>query len=239
MASDRKIAFDFGEVTFKKSERSSNIRIKVHPKQGVVVSVPPLCAESRAINFVIEKELWIRKCLAKMAKTREKFTLFTPSSNFSTHSHSLILKTHSRQTMRMEVTGASLIVYYPQSVSFEHERVQEFTRIAILKTLRFEAKKYLPERTKELAKKHAYTVNEVKVRDNKTRWGSCSGKNNINLNIHLMRLPQELIDYVILHELVHTKVKDHSAKYWVTMEKVLPGARMLDKRLNKYNLVYW
>ena len=239
MSSDRKIVFDFGEVVFRKSPRSKNIRIKVHPVQGVVVSIPSFCAEERAINFVIEKEYWIRKSLAKMAKTVNKFTVFTPQTEFSTYNHRLSLQTHNKQSLRMELKGNLLIVNYPIDVEPGHPRVQEFVRNAVLKTLRFEAKQYLPNRTRELAFKHKFEVNEVKVRNNKTRWGSCSGKNNINLNIHLMRLPQELIDYVILHELMHTKVKNHSAKYWSSLEKVLSGAGVIDKKLNKYHLVYW
>jgi predicted metal-dependent hydrolase len=204
-----------------------------------VVSVPPQCADERAINFVIEKENWIRKSLAKMAKTRERFTVFKPDAKFMTYNHKLIINTHDRQTLRMEVNGDKLLVSYPREAEIEDPKIQEFIRAAILKTLQFEAKNYLPGRTRHLAEKHGFKIGDVKVRNNKTRWGSCSGVNNISLNIHLMRLPQELIDYVIYHELVHTKVKNHSQKYWNELEKVLPGALQLDKKLNKYNLVYW
>jgi predicted metal-dependent hydrolase len=236
---DRKITFEFGEVLFRRNQRSKNIRIKVHPTQGVVVTLPPYCSENRAINFVIEKELWIRKSLAKMAKTRQQLTIFKPEKVFKTHVHHLRIQAHCKQTLRMDVKAETLTVYYPESVSVEHPRVQDFIRNAVIKTLRFEARNYLPGRTRALAEIHGFEINEIKVRNNKTRWGSCSGKNNINLNIHLMRLPQKLIDYVIMHELVHTRVKNHSAYYWGELEKVLPGARVLDKQLNKYHLVYW
>jgi predicted metal-dependent hydrolase len=236
---DRTIAFDFGEVVFRRNTRSKNIRIKISPAKGVLVSVPQHCTDERAINFVIEKELWIRKSLSKMAKTIEKYTVFTPGVHFSTYSHRLVIQPHSRQVLGMRLSGQILTVNYPESVDVSHERVQEFIRGAVIKTLRVEAKNYLPERTRELALINGFDVGEVKVRNNKTRWGSCSVKNNINLNIHLMRLPQELIDYVIFHELVHTRVKNHSSSFWVALEKVLPGAKLLDKQLNKYHLLYW
>ena len=239
MDEDRIIQFDFGEVKFRKNPRSRTIRIKEHPENGVVVSMPAKCREEHAINFVVEKELWIRKSLAKMAKTRGKFTVFDHTNLYKTYAHRLVLMPHSPRTLRMEIKGAELRILYPEQVEVYHPKVQEFIRNAILKTLRIEAKAYLPKRTHELAGEFDFQVNDVKVRNNKTRWGSCSGKNNINLNIHLMRLPQELIDYVIFHELMHTRVKNHSSKFWNELENVLPGARKLDKQLNQYHLVYW
>jgi hypothetical protein len=72
------------------------------------------------------------------------------------------------------------------------------------------------------------------VKNQKTRWGSCSDKNNINLNINLVRLPDELIDYVILHELVHTRIKNHSHQFWEEMNKVVEDPKSLDKKLRQY-----
>ncbi|MHC4325449.1 MAG: M48 metallopeptidase family protein, partial [Planctomycetota bacterium] len=66
---------------------------------------------------------------------------------------------------------------------------------------------------------------------------SCSAKNNISLNINLARLPDELRDYVILHELVHTRIKNHSKKFWAELDKVIGGgAKELSKKLRKYRL---
>ncbi len=71
----------------------------------------------------------------------------------------------------------------------------------------------LTYRLNELSRRYGFTYNRVFIRNQKTRWGSCSAKNNISLNMKLLRLPQELIDYVILHELVHTKERNHSGGF--------------------------
>ena len=105
--------------------------------------------------------------------------------------------------------------------------------------MRFEAKKHLPKRTREVAEFLGLEVGNISVRNNKSRWGSCSGKNNISLNINLMRLPEELCDYVIYHELAHIKVKQHGKPFWSYLETLLPGAKKLDKKLNLYHLTYW
>ena len=102
---------------------------------------------------------------------------------------------------------------------------------------REKSKKRLVKRLNELSEKHGLTYNKVFVKNQKTRWGSCSGKNNINLNVNLVRLPDELIDYTILHELLHTLIKNHSKRFWDELDKLVLDARKLDKELNKYNML--
>ena len=100
-----------------------------------------------------------------------------------------------------------------------------------LKILRSRAKKYLPERTRYLAEKYGFTIGRIALRNQKTRFGSCSYKNNINLNINLMNYDYDVIDYVIFHELVHTKIKNHSADFWSEVEKYCPNYKELRKKL--------
>ena len=94
----------------------------------------------------------------------------------------------------------------------------------------------LTNRLKQLAVQHSFTYNEVTIRNQKTRWGSCSHKNNISLNIKLVLLPDELVDYVILHELVHTRIHDHSKRFWGELNKHAGNGKLMAKRLRKYGL---
>ena len=87
-----------------------------------------------------------------------------------------------------------------------------------------------------MAKEHGFRYNKATVRNQKTRWGSCSAKNNISLNMQLMNLPKELIDYVILHELVHTKVKNHSKTFWATLDQYNHNAKQKNRALKDYTL---
>ncbi len=98
------------------------------------------------------------------------------------------------------------------------------------------AKEIIRARLNELSQFHGLSFNRSFIRSQKTRWGSCSAKNNINLNIKLINLPKELLDYVIMHELVHTKVKNHSQIFWKEMTKYYPNPKVIDKKLKKYNL---
>jgi len=97
------------------------------------------------------------------------------------------------------------------------------------------AKQYIIDRTSQLAQQHGFDYGKVSIRRQKTRWGSCSENNNISLNISLALLKKELCDYVILHELVHTRIKNHSKQFWALLDKYCPGrARQLDKELKKH-----
>ncbi len=101
---------------------------------------------------------------------------------------------------------------------------------------RVKAKEMLINRLNELAEKHGFIYNKVFIRNQRTRLGSCSSKNNINLNMKLVYLPDELIDYVILHELVHLKIKNHSKSFWVELDKFVGGAKALRSKVKEYRL---
>ena len=101
---------------------------------------------------------------------------------------------------------------------------------------RAEAKTELMGRLNHLTKKNSFTYNKVFIRNQKTRWGSCSSENNINLNVKLIRLPDEVIDYVILHELVHTRIKNHSNAFWTELDRLVGDAKKIHSRLKEYGL---
>ncbi|HOK95880.1 MAG TPA: DUF45 domain-containing protein [Anaerohalosphaeraceae bacterium] len=97
------------------------------------------------------------------------------------------------------------------------------------------AAQWLCRRLQMLADRYGFKFSRVSIRRQKTRWGSCSAKNSISLNIRLAHLTPQLCDYVLLHELVHTKVKNHSKQFWRCLDVCCAGqARQLDKQLKQY-----
>ena len=102
---------------------------------------------------------------------------------------------------------------------------------------REKARQELESRLEEIAAKHGYSYNRITIRNQRTRWGSCSSKNNISLNMRLVLLPDKLRDFIILHELVHTKVKNHGNEFWKEITKGEPRARELTKQINQLNLL--
>ena len=98
------------------------------------------------------------------------------------------------------------------------------------------AKLLITERLSVLAAKYGFYYNRVTIRNQKTRWGSCSHDNNISLNIRLAKLPQALMDYVLLHELVHTRIKNHSPVFWNELDYYVDNAKTLDKQLKRFKI---
>ena len=99
-----------------------------------------------------------------------------------------------------------------------------------------EARKKLIKRLQQLAKDHNFEYNRAFIRNQRTRWGSCSARNNINLNINLVRLPDRLIDYIILHELVHIRIKNHSKYFWAELTRFAGNAKAFHREVKSYNL---
>lgn len=100
---------------------------------------------------------------------------------------------------------------------------------------RAHAKRVLLDRLEQLARVHNFSYNRAFVKNQKTRWGSCSARNNINLNVNLVRLPDELRDYVILHELVHTRHKNHSQAFWRELNRIVGHGKALQRLLRGYH----
>jgi predicted metal-dependent hydrolase len=224
------------EIKLKKSFKAKNISIKIKPFEGVLVTVPMLVSFKLAEDFVKTKIKWINKNLNKVQKQEQSYTFFSANNSFKTRSHLInITSTElSKNTVHIENTNVKVLISKKLSVSSEENQL--YIRNIILEIWRKEAKEYLPRRVKALAIDHNFNYQKLTIKNTKSRWGSCSFDNNINLSLHLMRISNELIDYVILHELVHTKVKNHSSKFWQTLEKHCPNSKILDKELKKYSL---
>ena len=93
--------------------------------------------------------------------------------------------------------------------------------------------KVIPERVEYFAKVIGVTYGKITVRNQKTRWGSCSSKGNLNFNCLLMLAPPEVLDYVVVHELCHRKQMNHSKAFWLEVEKVLPNYKEVRKWLKE------
>ena len=98
-----------------------------------------------------------------------------------------------------------------------------------------ESARKIATRLQELAQEHNFNYKRLTIRNQKTRWGSCSAKNNISLNIKLALLTDELRDLVLVHELIHTEIKNHGPKFWQKLEEIFPQARELDRQINNHS----
>ncbi len=222
-----------GSVCIVTNNLSRRIRLRVNPDGVVHVSMPDRVPEKKAIDFVVSKADWIQR---QQKKIRTGLTVFGPETCFRTRFHSLKIVRVSQGKVSAMIGAGIIQINIPERYDCNNAEIQQYIRGVIVQVMRHEGKVFLPDRLKKLAGQHGFKFGNVSVKHVKSRWGSCSSVNNINLNLHLMRLPGELTDYVLLHELAHTVEKNHGKGFWALMEKVCPGARKLDKELKNYRV---
>ena len=194
---------DIGEVTYVQNNRAKNLSIRINQQGEVKVTIPRYISRRRAEGFLISKKAWISRKLSEINQLTEDAPIINEGDVLS-------------------IRGKEI----PVVVQLGEKGVED----AMWRILLKEGQNYLPDRISELAGTYNLIYSEVKVRKMKTRWGSCTSRNSINLNSWLMMLPDHLMDYVILHELVHTIHKDHSKKFWNTLDGIMEGS---SKRLRK------
>jgi predicted metal-dependent hydrolase len=224
------------DVIFFRSHRAKRLNITIKPFVGVRVSVPRSVSFKKARALAEDRISWIKTHLSKMQKAEGLLTVFHLDTKFQTRSHHLEMKFSDTATVKTVVGNNTIAVAIPHSSNIEDPGVQNAIRQAIELAWRKEAKIHLPDRVKVLAAAHKFEYKNVAIKNSKTRWGSCSFDNNINLSLHLMRLPDHLVDYVILHELVHTRVKNHSKDFWQLLDIVSGEARKLDREVKGYGI---
>lgn len=227
-----------GDVVFRKRKGAGRISIRVHPKKGVTVSLPWLLPYSAGMEFFLSKKDWIiavmerqRRCLESavnagtaVAAPADGMSLKTLMSEIRFRRDAGLSGNRVAVAVEPQTGNAGIAVKtvrYPES--FPPESSQELVRMlsdVLIALIRAEAKEYLPKKLSLLAERYGFFYNKVFIKHNSTNWGSCSSRSNINLNLNVMRLPEILCDYVLLHELCHLEHHDHGKAFHELLEKV-------------------
>lgn len=226
-----------GPVVLERSAKAKHVSIRIKPLAGVRVAVPARVSFEKAQEFLLSKTDWIKQHLQKIQTQENQVTIYSRATPFSTFNHRLHLNpTIGLAKAKAQVARGYILVSYPAHKAETDAEVQQFIRQVVEATYRQEAKAYLPGRVAYFAEKFNFTYQKVVIKNAGTRWGSCSVTNNINLNLHLMRLPKALRDYVILHELAHTVEKNHGPRFWALLDKISGDARGLDRQMKAYRI---
>ena len=220
---------DFGQIIIRTRITARNISMRTKP-DGLHVTVPPRCLTSK-IMAVIEE--YRPKLLEKWQKSAEQpldlnFRIDAPC--FRLH---LEEGRFSRFTLR--INEEDITICCPPRTDFAQKSVQDLLRNAIIRALKKSAQTYLPPLLSELADHYGFKYKKVKITGSKSRWGSCSATGSINLSCYLMLLPPHLMDYVLLHDLTHTKEMNHGPKFWEILNDLTEGkAKTLRAELKQF-----
>jgi predicted metal-dependent hydrolase len=228
---------ELGSIEFVRNERSKYIRVRILGN-GLKVTLPPHSTEKDAMKFINSIRAKLIHKQGKVEKGLEKRNiLIDENSRLQTLTFNVEAKPANRKNIYFSLKTGTLHIEFPPGTDCTTTENQQYFWNGISYFMRKEAKRLLPNRTKQLADKFGFTFSEVKIQSSKTRWGSCSRAKSINLSLYLMLLPAYLVDYVILHELCHTKEMNHGDKFWAWMDKVTDGkSKEMRKELKNYHM---
>lgn len=204
---------DIGIVKVTKKRQVRNLTIRVKSVDEVAVTIPFLVSYDSAINYVRKNIAWIKEKQASYKNTHNH--LFSPDTIFRTRKYQLKFISGNYKNIHSRITDSEIKIFYPIDFKdFENKDFQEFVKKIILKALKIEAEEFLLPKIESLSKKHNLPYNTAKIGYGKQRLGWCNAQNEISLSAILVLLPEHLIDYIILHELSHTKLKNHSKEFY-------------------------
>jgi predicted metal-dependent hydrolase len=216
---------EFGTITLRRSARASQVRIRVAPDGRLRASLP-LYAPVFLVKRLVRAS---RPQLRSMLSEHHDGTVFRHGMQIG-KSHTLIIRS-ANANVTAKRHGQQIIASVPASADTESPAVQRVIRDEVIAALRLEAKSYLPKRLAFLADKHGFSYEKVRFSHSSGRWGSCNSNGTISLNIALMKLPFELIDYVLVHELAHTVQMNHSDEFWQEVGRADPSYEAHKKAL--------
>lgn len=226
MPSKRFAVNGIGTVQVQKLSSSKSIRIRVNADGNVRVTQPTWLPYNAGLLFVAKKQKWLQAQIQPVQMH---------NGQRIGKSHTLVIKRISGQNILPVSTRLNAIeALVSASLSASEEQVQLAAQKVARRALKQEAEQLLPQRLKILAEQFNFNYQSVSIRRLTARWGSCSSKQEITLNFYLMQLPWDLIDYVLLHELVHTVNLNHSRDFWNQLERCLPDYRQRRKLLKNY-----
>ncbi|MGZ8226006.1 MAG: M48 family metallopeptidase [Methylococcaceae bacterium] len=223
--------------TIRHSPRATRTRIIV--SDGKVEVVAPVKTSVRKIHqFVDVKQHWILSALAKMSAKRQSNKRLAPTyygenaeipyrGNF----HQLTVKQSALKRIKIEFSEG-FIAYLPEPLLLnEHS---DAIRTALISWMKKQAMLHVQELVERHAGKKQLIPRSINIRTQKSRWGSCGIHNDIQINWLLILAPVDVLEYVVVHELCHIQVKNHSSRFWDLVALHLPGFQDQKNWLKQY-----
>ena len=222
--------------SLRDSKRAKRLIFNSSMRKGFEVVLPRSYNDKWVIEAISKRKSHIKECVSEIAESQSTLKPESVSLPVLGKSWKVLYKT-------FDVKPPGIFIETTRSIKIQTPSENSFLAAETLqKWLHSKASFYLPKRLEQIACDMNLSYNKVKIKGQKTIWGSCSVKHNINLNRNLMLLPEHVIDYVLHHELVHVKIMDHQKIFWKELNKVFPTYRESIKTLKLYEeneIPYW
>jgi len=214
-------------VTVNKRRSSRHLRLSITTDGKASVSIPAWAPYKAGVDFARSRQAWIKSHVPPIV-------LLTNRQAIGKAHHLVFMPKPDGIKVETRVLKKDIIVRFPATLQSTDEEVQQAAHKACVRALRLQAQQLLPQRLARLANEHGFEYKSVNIKQLKRRWGSCDHQKHIVLNLFLMQLPWELIDYVLLHELTHTKMLRHGSDFWLAMAKEMPDSKQQRRRLREF-----
>lgn len=197
--------------------------------EGELIIKSPRVSTKQIEQLLLTKASWISNSRKKFYAQKGKRINFTQESElyFLGEAHVLHLVVYDKKRTKFSFDGDVFTLYY----SVYDENI--FQR-HIDKFYKEEANQTIPKLVEQWSITMGLKVNDISFRKTKRQWGSCSARNNLSFNTMMMKLPLDVIQYIIVHELAHIKHKHHQKSFWQLVEKFLPDYKLQVKELKKF-----
>lgn len=202
-----------GEIVFERSHRASNYRLTLRRDGTAVATIPARGSEREALRFVEQHREWLERARERQKKRPRAAEIWTIGTR--------VLWRGEMCEVRIAAAGERPQVCLAADV-FRVPKFDGDLRPTLEAHFLRKAKVELPARTWELAAVTSMEVKQVTVRNQRSRWGSCSANGTISLNWRLVQTPDFVRDYIIYHELMHLREMNHSERFWARVAEVCP-----------------
>ncbi len=207
--------------------RRRTIALQVNNDATLTVKIPYGVTMAYVERFIEQKKSWIHKKQEQFNAQKDKFKpkQFTEGEDFIFAGRAYPLEIVPGSKAKIVLTAEGRLRITQKCLEAPKYYIEWFYK-------QF-AKKYITARTAEIAQEFGYKYKSIKINSAKTRWGSCSMRGNLNFSWRLVIMPPEMIDYVIVHELVHLEIKDHSHRFYSRMSELMPDHKRREKWLKE------
>lgn len=225
-----------------RSQRKT-MALQIKPDLTVMVRAPKFIPEKNIRKFILDNREWINKHYKEMEENKLKNPMPTYDNLYVNGAKLPLL---NEKFVLLEIKKGEkksrTKVYYttqiPKLIVVTASCDANDIRECVVSWYRHYSKEVIEEKVAYYAKNMQVSFGQISIRDQKSRWGSCSAKKNLNFNWRLVMMPEVVLDYVVIHELAHLKQLNHSPAFWREVEKVLPDYRIRKEWLKSHGKDY-
>ena len=230
----KNMSFDYDaekiEFAIIKSKRKS-LSIAIQPDGNLLVKAPFFMSDAEIVKWVKTKTGWIVRQRAKILEQQQQ----NPPKQYVTGEKFLYLGQEYELEVRISIGRAGMVgIVDDKIILFAKTDDRAVVQKILTNWYDKQAKVLIPKRVRYYAEQMGETFGNITIKNQKKRWGSCSSARNLNFNRRLIMAPQEVLDYVIVHELCHLRQMNHSKAFWQEVQMVLPNYKMHKKWLETY-----